>query len=338
MKISTVVILSFCLLVVSVVQLYPGGEEEDLASCANQYMWDNLHQGNYDSIPEIINKLTEVKEKYPENAEITAHLGFVYLWSFAERARKDPDPSQYKNVFLSNHYFKDAIRLNPDDPRLYGFQSATDICEGALSKNYKLIMKGYANAFGSIKKWPQFNKFAISLVSSQLKKESPLYKLSLKYQWELIDDCSCRSLDRQTILNQPEKVFTDLIHELTVTRDVNVRRACWNSWIAPHNLEGFLLNFGDMLVKNGELKEAEIIYSAARLAPTYNEWVYKNVLEQRLKQLEENKVEFDKKPELLHLSGTRQIFINSEFSCMACHQMSKNEFEMFGVKSLAVSN
>jgi hypothetical protein len=301
-------------------------------------MWDNLHQGNYDSIPEILNKLIRVKEEFPENAEITAHLGFIYLWSFAERARKAPDAAQYKNVFLSNYYFKDAICLNPNDPRLYGFQSATDICEGALSKNYKLIMKGYANAFASIRKWPQFNKFAVSLVSSQLKNESPLYKLALKYQWELIDDCSCRSLKKKTILEQPEKVFKDLIHELIVTRDINVRRACWNSWIAPHNLEGFLLNFGDMLVKNGQLGEAEVIYSAAKYAPSYNEWVYKNVLEERLIQLEANKNEFDKKPELLQLSGTRQIFINSAFSCMACHQMSKNEFEMFGVKAVAVSN
>jgi len=30
------------------------------------------------------------------------------------------------------------------------------------------------------------------------------------------------------------------------------KRVCWNSWIAPHNFEGFFLNMGDMLVKSGD--------------------------------------------------------------------------------------
>lgn len=339
MKNFRYIIVALCLAALSLIPLYHSHEETELTECADQYLWDNFHQGNYDSIPSILHKLHEVKIKYPENADVTAHLGFIYLWGFSERSRKSKqDPAILKNVFLSNYYFKEAIRLNPDDPRLFGFQAATDICEGALSKNYRLILKGYATGFNSIKKWPQFNKFAVSLVSSQLNRNSLLYKLAVKYQWELVDDCSCKTLDKETILKNPDAVFSALMTELASSRDMNTRRACWNSWIAPHNLEGFFLNFGDMLVKDGKTEEAKIIYSAAKLAPSYNDWVYKPVLEQRLNDIALNKTVFDKRPELLDLQGNRQIFINSEFSCMGCHQMSKNEFEMFGINASSVSN
>ena len=39
---------------------------------------------------------------------------------------------------------------------------------------------------------------------------------------------------------------------MTLETKEGARRACWNSRIAPHNLEGFFLNMGDMLVKSGD--------------------------------------------------------------------------------------
>ena len=45
------------------------------------------------------------------------------------------------------------------------------------------------------------------------------------------------------------------------------KRVCWNSWIAPHNFEGFFLNFGDMLVKAGQLDTAVTMYRNAQHAP-----------------------------------------------------------------------
>jgi hypothetical protein len=50
------------------------------------------------------------------------------------------------------------------------------------------------------------------------------------------------------------------------------KRACWNSWIAPHNFEGFFLNMGDMLVKVGDWRTAQKIYANAKLSPDYANW------------------------------------------------------------------
>lgn len=64
-------------------------------------------------------------------------------------------------------------------------------------------------------------------------------------------------------------------------------RACWNSWIAPHNFEGFFLNFGDMLARANDLPNARAMYEAARLPKSYAQWPYRDVLERRLARLEQ---------------------------------------------------
>ncbi|MGZ4055842.1 MAG: hypothetical protein ACXVPU_01230 [Bacteroidia bacterium] len=311
---------------------YECSTETELARSANKFMWDNFHLGNYDSIPAILKKLDEANSYTPEDYKIIAHLGFIHLWAFCERGRKAPDSSVTEHIYLSNYFFKKAIELNPNDPRIRGFQSSTDICEGALSENLLLIIKGYLNGLRSIKKWPTFNRSAVSFIESQRDSSSRMFKQGIKYQWKVIDECSCKKLDKKTIMASPQKVIADMISEVRNSQNLLIKRACWNSWIAPHNLEGFFLNFGDMLVKEGHSEEAKEMYSAAKLSPAYNDWAYKQVLEDRIKNIESDKKIFNKKLKLIYRKNEKQIFINSKISCVACHQMSKKEFEKAGYR------
>lgn len=85
---------------------------------------------------------------------------------------------------------------------------------------------------------PEFNLFTGGYVFSRLPADSPQFQEGLAWQWRTLDHC---------------------IEE-------GKKRACWNSWIAPHNLEGFFLNMGDMLVKSGDWQMAQKIYANARLS------------------------------------------------------------------------
>jgi hypothetical protein len=302
-------------------------KEKSESLAAHQYLLEQLHLGNYDSIPVILSKTHKALAEFPENASLNADLGFVYLWQFSERGRKAAVVGMEKNVYLSNYYFKQAIKYNPDDPRLKGFQAATAICEGALEMNLKKISNGYVKAFSAINDWPQFNKFAFSLVSSQLKKNSPVFKMAIKYQWELIDDCSCKKLNKKTVMKNSQKVFLDLIEELKKSSDPLIKRACWNSDLVPHNYEGYLLNFGDMLVKQGHFDEAREIYAAVKLSPSYKEWPHQSFLEQRISDINTNEKIFNKKPDFIIEPGDTQLFVNSTLSCVGCHQMSETEYQ-----------
>jgi hypothetical protein len=94
------------------------------------------------------------------------------------------------------------------------------------------------------------------------------------------------------------------------------KRACWNSWIAPHNFEGFFLNMGDMLVKAGDWQTAQKIYANAKLSKEYASWKYQPVLEDRISQAQSNVASFN----ALNETAKPRMMINSEFSCMVCHQ------------------
>jgi hypothetical protein len=63
------------------------------------------------------------------------------------------------------------------------------------------------------------------------------------------------------------------------------KRVCWNSWIAPHNPEGFMLIRGDLVTKVGLAWE---IYQAVKNTPDYPNGApkYKKLLERRIKNVE----------------------------------------------------
>ena len=310
----------------------PSHTESEEARLANQYMWDQFHQGNYDSIPTILEKLNKAYQENPNDVKITAHLGFVYLWKFSERVRYTPEDRVLENIFLSNRFFKEAIILNPKDPRVYGFQSAVQMCEGALTNNLEMLAQSYFSSLKAIRRWPQFNKFALGYVESQLDTGSRMYKQGLKYQWEIINQCSDKNLTRERILSSPQIILAALYDEINNSGDPKIKRACGNSWIAPHNWEGFFLNFGDMLVKAGELEEARIIYAAAKLSPGYGEWVYKDLIDERIADMNKNVEAFNQPQNLTRLTEKKQLMINSEFSCTGCHQMSSAEYLKAGYK------
>jgi hypothetical protein len=92
---------------------------------------------------------------------------------------------------------------------------------------------------------------------------------------------------------------------------------CWNSWIAPHNFEGFFLNFGDMLVKAGQPETAVIMYRNARLARESGTWPYRAVLEERIVSAAANVEAFRKSDPA---PGASTLMVRSPFACTACHQ------------------
>ena len=109
----------------------------------------------------------------------------------------------------------------------------------------------------------------------------------------------------------------DATKYLALETTTGPKRACWNSWIAPHNFEGFFLNLGDMLVKQGDAGTARRVYAYAKLSKTYGQWPYRAILEERIGQAEENIALFrDPKPG----ERIRTMMAHSAFSCMGCHQ------------------
>ncbi len=280
-----------------------------LAATAENQFWSTLHSGNYQTISEADRLLTAAYLENPNDPKIAAHLGFLHIWKITERAREKPIPPTIVNeIILSKKYFKDAVLLDPSDPRFLGFLGDSQLAEGKIFHDERQEVHGYFTVKRAIRSWPQFNYFTGGYAMSVLPANSKHFQEGLKWQWKTMDLCAHDEVDRAHPSFKPYMKLE--------TRQ-GWDRACWNSWIAPYNFEGFFLNMGDMLVKNGDWKTGIKIYRNAKLAKNYSAWPYRELLEKRIQDARQNVSEFRKET---ISTPEHTILFNSGYGCVACHQ------------------
>jgi hypothetical protein len=279
----------------------------DAAVKADELFWQTFHNGEYEKIPYALEILTAAYIQTPNDAKTAAHIAWLHNWQISERARMPSVPATITDdMMLARRYFQEAVKLDPSDARYLGFLAGNTLAEGHLHRDERLTREGYFMLLDSIKAWPEFNLFTGGYVMSRLPRDSPRFREGLEWQWRTLDECAGGRIDRTNPDYSPY-----MSKETTEGR----KRPCWNSWIAPHNFEGFFVNMGDMLVKSGDWQIAQKIYANAKFSRTYAEWKFQTVLEDRIKRAQSNVALFnaDDPP-------NQAMMINSEFSCTVCHQ------------------
>jgi hypothetical protein len=275
---------------------------------ADDLFWQTFHNGEYEKIQPALEVLTAAYLQTPSDAKTAAHIGWLHIWRISERARLNSIPAtSTDDAVMARKYFTEAVTLDPSDARYLGFLAAATLAEGSIHKDEKLTREGYFMLRDSIKAWPEFNLFTAGYVMSPQPADSPRFREALEWEWRNLDVCAGEKIDRANP-NYSKYMSSE-------TKE-GQKRVCWNSWIAPHNFEGFFLNMGDMLVKSGDWQTAQKIYATAKLSREYSSWKFQAVLEDRISQAQGNVALFKAPNE----TQKTKIMINSEFSCMGCHQ------------------
>ena len=275
---------------------------------ADSLFWRTFHGGRYDEIPRALEALTAAYLATPTDAVTAAHIAWMHNWRIAERARLPEVPATITDeTIVARRYFDEAVRLDPSDPRTQGFLAGHLLTEATVQQDERLLRRGYFRMLDAIDAWPEFNLFTAGYVMSRLPANSERFREGLEWEWRNLDVCIGETIDRAN---------PDYSKYMRLETREGVKRVCWNSWIAPHNLEGFFLNMGDMLVKSGDWQTAQKIYANAKLTREYASWPYAPVLEARIAQAQENVAAFNEPGR----ASSRPIMLNSAFACMACHQ------------------
>lgn len=284
-------------------------ERTALARRADGLFWKTLNGGEYEKIPDALTAMTAAYLEDPNDAVTAARIGWLHIWRLAERARLTVvPPAITDDAVLARKYFEEAVRLNPSEARYLGFYASLLMTEGAIHKDEKLRRRGYYTMRDAVAAWPEFNYFTAGYSVATQPHDSERFREGLEYQWLNLDVCAGEKVDR----TRPD--FARFMGRETKE---GARRVCWNSAIAPHNFEGFFLNFGDMLVKAGDPDRAVMMYRNAQHAPDYATWPYKDVIEDRLRNAPRYvKVFRAARPD----PGGPTIMVSSRFACMGCHQ------------------
>ena len=278
---------------------------------ADALFWQTLHGGDYDGIARALDATTAAYLQDPRDAVTAAHVGWLHIWKLAESARSaDLSPAITDHAVLARRYFQEAVALDASDARYLGFLGSAQLAEGAIHKDEKLTRQGYYTLLAAIDAWPEFNLFTAGYLMSNQPAASPRFAQGLDWQWKNLDACAGTTVDR----GNPD--FSAYMNRAMAD---GPQRACWNSWIAPHNVEGFFLNLGDMLVKSGDWQTARKIYANARLSPDYASWKFAPLLEARIGNAEANIARFADTAAAGGRPGEVVMF-RSAFACMGCHQ------------------
>jgi len=232
---------------------------------ADELFWRTLHGGGYEQIPRTLTALKAAYLANPSDAVTAAHIGWMHIWRLAERSRlgSAAGPDITDDATLARRYFEEAVRLDPADARYLGFYASLLMTEGTIHRDEKLVRRGYYTMRDAVAAWPEFNYFTSGYSVSAQPHDSSRFREGLEAQWLNLDVCVGESVDRAN---------PNYARYMRLETREGAKRVCWNSWIAPHNLEGFFLNLGDMLVKAGEPERAVTMYSNATLTPDYAHW------------------------------------------------------------------
>ncbi|MEN8261531.1 MAG: hypothetical protein ABFS02_13300, partial [Pseudomonadota bacterium] len=287
-------------------------ERTPAAIAADEFFWEVFNGGDYDSIPAILEAMTAAYLGDPTDAITAAHIGWTYLWRSTEQLRMEVIPPTITNdPVLARKFFDRAVHFDRADARYLSDLAAGLIAEGYIHNQPKLVRRGNRLMRTRIRAFPEFNLFTNGYTQSRLPSDSPPFKKGLKDIWKNVDVCIGEKFDRDN---------PDMSPYLHLATTVGPKRVCWNGgWIAPHNFEGFFLNFGDVLVKAGQWQTAQKVYANAKLVPEYSSWAFASMLEERILRAEENVEAFNAPPDE---NGrlANPIMSQSPAGCLGCHQ------------------
>jgi hypothetical protein len=277
---------------------------------ADGFFWKVFTSGDYDSIPALLNALTGAYLADPTDAKTAAHLGWTHAWHLSESKRLSAVPPTITDeAVIARKFFDQAVRFDPTDARYLGIQGGMMIAEAGIHRDAELFDKGYAVMQQASLAFPEFNLFGDGFTLSRQPASSPYFKSGLEKQWINTDICIGAKIDR---INPDMKPYMHL------ATTIGPKRVCWNlPQLAPHNFEGFFLNFGDMLVKAGDWQTAQKIYVQAKYVTDYATWSYRNILEQRITEAQSNVAAFNADP---NSPQFKPVMAQSALACTGCHQ------------------
>jgi hypothetical protein len=249
---------------------------------AIERFWSVYRGNDYGAISGVQAELQGALNRDPDNAMLYALLGATHFWHIGEYTR---DPKPELNVLQQDmptavQLFQKALDLDyngqhlighVNDDHLPGYLGITMVHAGQMSSNVGIIAQGDQVLDYAVYQFPEFNNFNRWAAHNTERKDSIQYKKALDSLWQGLDSCAGTTIDRQN---------PDIEPYLHLQTAVGRKKACWSEGdLAPHSLEGYMLNLGNGLVKAGDIDAARIIYANAKYAKNYTTWPYRQVLE-----------------------------------------------------------
>jgi len=259
-----------------------GHDPSNSSQTAIERFWQVYHGNDYSQIPQVEQQLQQAIQLDPRNPTLYALLGAAHFWHIGEVAR-DPDPRdpalaqdmpdavvQFGQALDLDYYTQHWLGYIYDD-HLPGYLGITTVHLGQMTGDPSLIAKGDQILDFAAYQFPEFNNFNRWAAHNSDPRDSATYQKALDSLWQGLDVCAGTKINRTN---------PDLTPYLGQVTSVGRKKACWwDGDLAPYSFEGYMLNFGNGLLKAGQVEQARIIFHNAHYASNYGTWPYRAVLD-----------------------------------------------------------
>jgi len=290
------------------------------AADASAMFWHALQGDSYEDLPAAINALQAVADAHPDYPKLNMLLGMAYAWLYfgqyspgADKMRADPayEAMLAQAIPRAVSTLAHARELAPSDRILPGFLTTMQFVQARVNHDQAAEDAAYAGLLANTKAYPQFQGFVQGWVlTSMYPANSPRFNDGINGYFATLNSCVGFKVSR-TDPSAPEFVFNIL---------AKADPACYNTSIAPHNLEGTFLGLGDAFAKEGKLTQARASYENVMRVPGYPGWAYMHMLEARLQKLNQLQADFTKgNGQERVIPGEPAMFFQGFYACSACH-------------------
>ncbi len=275
--------------------------------------WQVFQGSCYEQVDEVIARLTEAYAEDSQHPTLAFLLGASHLWKFQERGRAGlPAAAVLIDAKLAVQYLQACKALHPDRRTVDVFLDFAKVDVALAEGDSEPLNEGLQGIRIDACKDPAFCGFVQGWVFSAVMSENDcLYHESIQGYFATFDTCAGFRTPRAIPRLGP------LLYGYIALR-ARKDPVCYNTALAPHNMEATLLGLGDAYVKQGKLGSARIAYRSVKRAPSYSSWLYQDQLECRLENLDALKDKFRAETAMLDVSEPA-MFFQCSYSCTACH-------------------
>lgn len=267
-----------------------------------------LTAGERDQLTQIIADVDDAVDKDPSNGRTTFYSALMRFWQQGDQIDLPSNPAdEISDVQTMIDRFRKAQTMLPDDDRAPAFGGLAKVIISNVLGDSAMHAEGMGDLAKGIEIFPSYSHFLRALASAESPADSDDFTAVLPELQAVVDTCGIQqNADGSTgYLKGPLP---------------SALRVCNDDGIVPHVWEGFMLNYGDLLLKGGKsADEARAMYGNAKLAPRFDKWPFAAALQDRIDHAEDRAALYaDGDP-----SNDPKIWMQDGHVCTGCHQDTK---------------
>lgn len=280
---------------------------------AAQVFWTAFQSADYASSDQALAMLTQASAADPGDTHLVALTGLCSFWKVVEHNRACiPSQQLHGLAQQSLAYVEEAGRREPSNRLTPGFISSARYQLGAMQCNTAMKQQATCELQRNTEIYPQFHGFVEGWVlTAMLPPDHPAYEEAVEAYFATLDSCAGIRVPRSFPKIGP-------IGLSILAKRSEKETVCYNTNIAPHNVEGTMLGLGDALVKQGKLRQAKMAYESIPKIPAYVNWPFKETLAHRIANMEALQKKWVADSGCVDAVEPAMLF-QSSMACTCCH-------------------